>query len=334
MAIYTYAALVVILIANSHAFLTPTHLHGVSNKGTVSMAADRLPMGPGSYVAICTPFKDNGEVDQDNLRKMLQWHIAEGTDGIVALGTTGQSAVMTMDERAQVLSVVNEECKGKVPIVVGTGTIDPRKVIDNTKQAIEYGADASLVVTPYYVKPPARGLIKHFTTIADASDLPMMLYNVPGRTGCDMKPETIIELAKHPNIQACKEATGDNSRVPVIREAVGPDFKLYSGDDAGCREFVLAGGDGVVSVTSNVAPKAMAAMMKAAKAGDADLALKLDEPLFKLHKDLFCEANPIPAQWALYKMGKMGLGIRLPLVPLADEHHAKMTEALKSAGSI
>lgn len=298
------------------------------------MKAGRIPVKPGSLVALVTPFTESGAIDEPALRALLEWHVESKTDGLVVLGTTGEASVMDMDERARVLEITAEVAKGKVPIVVGTGTINPKSVVKMTQQAADLGADASLVVTPYYVKPTPVGLVQHFTYVADAVDLPMVLYNVPGRTGVDCKPETAAAAAKHPGIIGIKEATGDVSRVAELRKLAGKDFMLFSGDDETGAEFVLLGGDGVISVTSNIVPNLQHRIMAAALSKDRAQAESLNRPLELLHKRLFLQSNPIPAKWALYRMGRIGPGIRPPLTPMSDTFIGPLEEALSAAGAI
>jgi 4-hydroxy-tetrahydrodipicolinate synthase len=297
------------------------------------MAGMDLPVG--SLVALATPMRDDGAVDIAALRELLRWHKAEKTDGVVILGTTGEASCLSSEEKAEVMAVTNEEVGGVMPIIVGVGTISTSSTVAATKQARLFGADAVLVVTPYYVKPSQAGLQAHFTKIADASDLPLVLYNVPGRTGVDLSMETTVALSRHPMIQGLKDATGDNTRVSAMRAICGDDFRLYSGEDAMARDYVLQGGDGVISVTANVAPARVHSVMTAAKAGDVTAAEAADAPLAALHRDLFCEANPIPVKWALAKMGRAAEeGIRLPLVPLGVEYHGRVDAALKQGGCI
>lgn len=248
------------------------------------------------------------------------------------------ASTMTMDERKKVLDVAVEEVKGKIPILVGTGTIDPEHVKEQTLQAIDCGCDASLVVTPYYVKPPQRGLIRHFETMADLG-LPVCIYNVPGRTGSDFLPESIGKVAGHPNIVAVKEATGDVSRVSQIHDAMEvngvPKDKLllFSGDDGSTDQFVLGGGDGCISVTANVAPARMHNLMMAALKKDTDEVDRINGPLRRLHQDEFCEANPIPIKWAVKRMGKIDCAyLRPPLDELSPEYHGIVEDAMKEAG--
>jgi len=327
---------------SSFAFVGPSlHAPAVRSSRRVRMTmnavdiSSRMPIEKGSMVALVTPMKPDGAVDEAQLRSLLQWHVACQTDGIVVLGTTGEASTLSFDERARVLDITAEEVKGKIPIVVGTGTIDPRMVVKLTQQARDHGADASLVVTPYYVKPTQKGLISHFGFVAEAVDLPCLLYNVPGRTGSDIKPETAAEVAsKHAGVIGMKEATGDLARVAAIRSLAGQDFLLYSGDDETGAEFVLQGGDGVISVTSNIVPEQMHMLMMAALDKDKTRAKAINTPLKLLHQRLFLQANPIPVKWALYRMGRMGQAIRPPLTVLEEEFHAPLEEALRAAGVI
>jgi len=311
----------------------PTPLAAVGNN-----ANERTPMRQGSYVALITPMTQTGAVDFPQLRSLLQFHLESGTDGLCILGTTGEASVLTMAERKAVLDVAVEEVKGTIPILVGTGTIDPEHVKEQTLQAIDCGCDASLVVTPYYVKPPQRALIRHFETMADLG-LPVCIYNVPGRTGVDFLPESIGKVAGHPNIVAVKEATGDVSRVAQIYDAceangVSKDsLLLLSGDDGSTDDFVLKGGDGCISVTANVAPARMHNLMMAALKKDTDEVERINAPLMRLHQDEFCEANPIPIKWAIKRIGKIDCAyLRPPLDELSPDYHGLVEGALKEAG--
>jgi len=228
-----------------------------------------MPIPAGSLVALATPMTEDNKVDIPVLRELLQWHKAEGTNGVVILGTTGEASTLSELEKDEVMAATREEIGGSMPIVVGTGTISTTGTIAATARAKLFGADAALIVTPYYVKPSQAGLLSHFTEIADAVDLPIILYNVPGRTGVDMSIETTVALSRHPNICGLKDATGDNERVGPMRAICGDDFRLYSGEDGMAREYVLKGGDGVISVTANVAPKAVSKVMAAAAAAAA-----------------------------------------------------------------
>lgn len=291
----------------------------------------RLPLCKGSYVAIVTPFTPTGSVDLDAMRKLLKYHLDGGTDGICVLGTTGESATLSMSEREAVLKVTVEEVKGKIPILVGTGTINPEDVKIQTIQAMDLGADAAMVVTPYYVKPPQRGLVKFFNTIADLG-MPIVLYNVPGRTACDLVPETIAICAQHENIIGVKEATGDLDRVSKIRSLCGDDLLLFSGDDSTETEFVLLGGDGCISVTANVAPSAMHEMITSALNGNADVARTQNEKLKLLHKNLFIEPSPMPVKWALQRLGLINPDFcRLPLDVLDEKYYPDIENALSAA---
>lgn len=313
--------------------LSTSQLAAVGNN-----ANERTPMRQGSYVALVTPMTPTGQLDIPSLRSLLQFHLESGTDGLCILGTTGEASVLTMGERKTVLDAAVEEVKGKIPILVGTGTIDPEHVKEQTLQAIDCGCDASLVVTPYYVKPPQRALMRHFETMADLG-LPVCIYNVPGRTGVDFLPESIGKVAGHPNIVAIKEATGDVSRVAQIQEAceangVAKDsLLLLSGDDGSTDEFVLGGGDGCISVTANVAPSRMHNLMMAALKKDRGEVGLINAPLRRLHKDEFCEANPIPIKWAVKRMGKIECAyLRPPLDELSPEFHGVLEAAMNEAG--
>ena len=301
-----------------------------------------MPLQKGATVALITPMKpDTLNIDVPALQTLLKYHIESGTDGLCILGTTGEASVLSMAERKLVIDTTVTMCKGGIPILVGAGTIDPKHVKDQILQARDLGADGVMIVTPYYVKPPQRGLVHHFTTAADLG-MPTVLYNVPGRTAVDCLPETLVQCASHPNIVAVKEATGDVSRVKKIRSMLsdvegGEDIKvlLYSGDDATSVDFVLEGGDGCISVTANVAPKAMHEAITAALEGKADVAKSLNRPLELLHKKLFCEANPIPVKWAVERMGLIESGIaRPPLDRLDPKFFPVVEEALKAAGLI
>jgi 4-hydroxy-tetrahydrodipicolinate synthase len=288
-------------------------------------------MVSGSMVALVTPMASDGEVDFTSLKRLVDWHVAEGTSALVIAGTTGESATLAKSEHAEVIRVAAEHAGGRVPVIAGTGSNSTRQTIDLSQTVGDYPIDGYLIVTPYYNKPTQEGLYRHFSSIADAVDLPVMLYNVPARTGVDMLPETIARLAVHARVTSVKEATGEVARVARLRELCGQDFALFSGDDATAREFMLAGGRGVVSVTGNVAPAQMVALCKAATEGDADSAGAIDAKLEALHRDLFIESNPIPVKWALHKMGRIGNGIRLPLTWLESAHESAVERALRQA---
>ena len=286
----------------------------------------------GSIVALVTPMTDAGEVDFDAYESLLEWHLAEGSDGVVVMGTTGESPTVTTAEGEELLERAVRRLSGRVPVIAGTGTASTAVTVERTRAACEAGVDAVLVVTPYYNKPSQEGLYQHFLAVADASSVPVILYNVPSRTAVDMLPPTVARLSEHPQIVAIKEATGRLERAREILGSCGDDFVLLSGDDATAREWMLAGARGVISVTANVVPGAMHRMCEAALEGDAPGALAIDTTLAALHRDLFLEANPIPVKWALTKMGRTRGGIRLPLTRLADEHQAAVTAALCAAG--
>lgn len=286
----------------------------------------------GSLVALVTPMKDDGAVDWESLAKLLEWHVAQGTDAIVSVGTTGESATLDVHEHTKVIKFTVDTLKGRIPVVAGTGANSTSEAIELTKHAQEVGADACLLVTPYYNKPTQEGLYLHHMAIADAVDIPQILYNVPGRTACDMLPETVARIAEHKNVVAIKEATGDLERGKKILELTADDFLLYSGDDATAMELMLLGAKGNISVTANVAPKEMHDMCVAAIAGDRETAQAINQPLDILHHKLFLEANPIPVKWALKEMGQMGEGIRLPLTPLSEPLREELKAALIEAG--
>jgi 4-hydroxy-tetrahydrodipicolinate synthase len=286
----------------------------------------------GCIVALITPMSESGEVDLDSLGRLIDLHADAGTAAIVAVGTTGESATLDEREHCETIAHFVRLADGRLPIIAGTGANATSEAIRLTRCAKEAGADAALLVTPYYNKPTQQGLIRHHTVIAEAVAIPQILYNVPGRTACDMLPETVVELSRVPNIVGVKEATGDITRVAPLREGCGPDFAIYSGDDATCRQLMLAGADGVISVTSNVAPRLMARMCSAALAGRADEAERLDRDLAGLHRALFVQSNPIPVKWAMAELGLAPRGIRLPLTWLPDELAPQVRTAMQQAG--
>ena len=289
----------------------------------------------GSIVAIVTPMFEDGSVDWKGLEKLVEWHIAEGTNSIVAVGTTGEASTLSMSEHTQVIKEIIRVANKRIPIIAGTGANSTREAIELTREAKELGADAALLVTPYYNKPTQEGLYQHYKAIAEAVDLPQILYNVPGRTGVDMANETVIRLADIPQIIGIKDATGDVPRgTELLQGLVGKDMTVYSGDDATAYQLIGHGAKGNISVTANVAPKAMSEVCAAAIAGDAATAEQLNAQVANLHNILFCESNPIPVKWALHDMGLIGTGIRLPLTPLAEQHRAPLHEALVEAGVI
>ena len=286
----------------------------------------------GSLVALVTPMSASGDVDTEALERLVDFHLANQTNGIVAVGTTGESATLAVDEHCDVIRRVVKQVAGRIPVIAGTGGNATAEAIHLTQKAKGAGADACLLVTPYYNKPTQEGLFQHYKTIAEAVDIPQILYNVPGRTAVDMLPETVIRLAEVPGIVGIKEATGDIDRARVLVEACGDNFAIYSGDDATAVELMLAGGHGNISVTANVAPKAMSQLCERAIAGDAKAARELNESLMAVHRNLFVESNPIPVKWALAEMEMMQEGIRLPLTWLSSACQPVVREALQGAG--
>lgn len=285
----------------------------------------------GSMVALVTPMTPDGAVDDNSLAGLVDWHVEQGTDAIVAVGTTGESATLNESEHCDVIRRVVEMVQGRIPVIAGTGANATDEAISLTRCASQAGADAALLVTPYYNKPTQEGLYRHYLAVAEAVDIPQILYNVPSRTACDLLPETVARLAGVKNIVGLKEATGDLSRLQQLIDLCPADFDLFSGDDATACEFMLSGGHGVISVTTNLAPAAMHNMCAAALAGDREAAVKLDNKLAGLHENLFLEANPIPVKWALAEMGKISTGIRLPLTWLSENCHTPLREAMQQA---
>ncbi len=284
-------------------------------------------------VALVTPMQIDGSVDYQSLAKLVEFHIENNTSAIVSMGTTGESATLNMDEHCDVMARTVEMVNGRIPVIGGTGANSTWEAIELTRCAQQGGADACLLVTPYYNKPTQEGLFLHHKKIAESVDIPQILYNVPGRTACDMLPETVKRLSAVDNIIGLKDATGDLDRLAETQALfAGSNFELYSGDDETGTEFMLRGGHGVISVTSNVAPKAMAAMCEAALVGNRELAESLNQPLTGLHSRLFLEANPIPVKWALMEMKLIPPGIRLPMTVLAEQYHQPLREAMQQAG--
>ncbi len=287
----------------------------------------------GSIVALVTPMFPDGKLDESSLRKLVDFHIEQGTDAIVAVGTTGESATLDHEEHCLVIEWVIDQAKGRIPIIAGTGSNSTQEAIELTAAAAKAGADACLLVTPYYNKPTQEGLYRHYKAVAETVAIPQILYNVPGRTACDLLPETVARLAPIENIVGIKEACNTPiERARQIRELCGPDFPIYSGDDAAACELCLQGGAGVISVTANVAPKLMHDMIAAAIAGNRELAQSLDSRLAALHRTLFLESNPIPVKWAVHAMGLIPNGIRLPLTRLSESCHGEVRSAMHSAG--
>jgi len=285
----------------------------------------------GSIVALVTPMDSNGVVDKVSLKKLVEFHIEQGTDSIVAMGTTGESATLDETEHCDVVKCVVEYVAGRIPVIAGTGANSTTEAISLTQAAKEVGADACLLVTPYYNKPTQEGLYLHYQAIAEAVDIPQILYNVPGRTACDMLPETVGRLSKIDNIVGVKEATGELDRVKDIRELCGDDFAIYTGDDASSCEFCLLGGNGTITVSGNIAPKLVHDMITAAMQGERSLAESIDAKLTGLHQHLFIQSNPIPVKWAVAEMGLMQQGIRLPLTWLTEDCYETVRNAMNQA---
>ena len=284
-------------------------------------------------VALVTPMQTDGSVDYQSLAKLVEFHIENNTSAIISMGTTGESATLNMDEHCDVMARTVEMVKGRIPVIAGTGANSTWEAIELTRCAQEGGADACLLVTPYYNKPTQEGLYLHHKKIAESVDIPQILYNVPGRTACDMLPETVKRLSVIDNIVGVKDATGNLSRLAETQALLGDtEFGLYSGDDETGAEFILRGGHGVISVTNNVVPKAMAAVCEAALAGDRGLTESLNQPLTGLHEQLFIESSPIPVKWVLNQMKLIPPGIRLPMTVLAEQYHQPLREAMQQAG--
>ena len=285
----------------------------------------------GSMVALVTPMHEGGALDEASLERLVEWHIAQGSDALVAVGTTGESATLDEHEHCHVIKRVVQIARGRIPVIAGTGANSTTEAITLTRCAMQAGADACLLVTPYYNKPTQEGLYRHHKAIAEAVPIPQILYNVPGRTAVDMLPETVARLAPIANIVGLKDATGNLQRARELLDCCGDQIDLYSGDDHTAMEFMLMGGKGDISVTANVAPRAMHDMCAAALAGDRAGAEAINSRLAALHKDLFVESNPIPVKWALHAMGLIPPGIRLPMTVLSEHHHATVHRALQQA---
>ena len=288
----------------------------------------------GSIVAIVTPMFEDGGVDWKSLEKLVEWHIQQGTHSIVAVGTTGEASTLSMEEHIKVIQEVIRVANKRIPIIAGTGANSTREAIELTQAAKDVGADAALLVTPYYNKPTQEGLYQHYKAIAEAVEIPQILYNVPGRTGVDMQNETVIRLADVKNIVGIKDATGDIPRGKALINGLNGKIAVYSGDDATAWELILLGAKGNISVTANVAPKQMSEVCEAALAGEQAKAQDLNQQIANLHNILLCESNPIPVKWALHEMGYIGTGIRLPLTPLAEQYREPLRNGLKVAGII
>ncbi|MEN9420048.1 MAG: dihydrodipicolinate synthase DapA, partial [Pseudomonadota bacterium] len=283
-------------------------------------------------VALVTPMHEDGSVDYDALRRLIDWHVAEGTACIGVVGTTGESPTVSVEEHCEIIRVSVEHAAGRVPIMAGCGANATSEAIELTRFARQVGADCSLQVVPYYNKPSQEGIYRHFRAVAEAVDLPMVLYNVPGRTVADMQPETALRLAQLPGIVGIKEASGNIERAAWLVKQAPAGFSIYSGDDGTAVALMLLGGHGNVSVTANVAPRAMAEMCRAAVAGDARRAAALHLQLLPLHRALFCEPSPAPTKWALAQLGRCGATLRLPLTDLTEAGQATVRDALRASG--
>jgi len=288
-------------------------------------------MFQGSMVAVVTPMNEDDSVDEASLRRLVDFHVDNKTNGIIAVGTTGESATLKHDEHCEVIRIVVEQAADRIPVIAGTGSNSTAEAIDYTRCAVEVGAKACLLVTPYYNKPTQEGLYQHYKKIAEAVPIPQLLYNVPGRTACDMQPATVKRLAEIDNIIGIKEAVGDVTRMRELVALANDNFAIYSGDDATAMELLLLGGKGAISVTANVAPKAMHEMCQLALAGDRKGAEAINQRLMGLHQKLFVEANPIPVKWAVHTLGLIPPGIRLPLTPLSENYHDVVKQAMQQA---
>ncbi|WP_105534329.1 4-hydroxy-tetrahydrodipicolinate synthase [Solimicrobium silvestre] len=284
----------------------------------------------GSLVAIVTPMHADGSLDIPGLRKLIDWHISEGTDGIVIAGTTGESATVSVEEHRELIQVAVEHTNKRIPVIAGSGGNSTQEAIALTAYAKEVGADASLQVVPYYNRPTQEGMYQHFKKIAESVDIPLILYNVPGRTASDMSNETIARLAQIPNIVGIKEASGNIGRDIELLAMVPEGFAIYSGDDLSAMALMLCGGKGNISVTANIAPRAMHELCVAAMAGDIAKAKAINQPLIPLHMKLFIEPNPVPVKWAMAEMGLIPTGIRLPLVTFSSQYHETLANSLRA----
>lgn len=288
-------------------------------------------MFQGSMVALVTPMKTDGHVDWETLRRLVDFHIVNQTSAIISVGTTGESATLDHQEHIEVIRFVIDHVAGRIPVIAGTGSNSTSEAIELTAQAYKAGAKACLLVTPYYNKPTQEGLYQHYRKLAETVPVPQILYNVPGRTACDMLPATVKRLAEIDNIIGIKEAVGDTTRMDELVKIASDTFAIFSGDDATALQLLFKGGKGVISVTANVAPKAMQEMCQAALAGNKTVAEAINQRLMGLHKDLFVEPNPVPVKWALHFMGMIDGGIRLPLLPLSEKYHETIKRALQQA---
>lgn len=288
----------------------------------------------GSLVAIVTPMTADGALDLPRLKGLVDWHVAEGTDGIVIVGTTGESPTVDVAEHCKLIEATIEYAAKRVPVIAGTGGNSTREAIELTRFAAKAGADYSLSVVPYYNKPTQEGLYRHFRAIAESADIPVLLYNVPSRTVADLANDTVLRLAEVPRIVGLKESTSSVERVTDLMMRMPKGFMVFSGNDDAALAYALLGANGVISVTANVAPRHMHDMIAAAKAGDAARAIAINNKLLGLHKSLFVESNPIPVKWALHRMGRIAEGLRLPLTPLSPQYHETVAAALRAAGCL
>jgi len=286
----------------------------------------------GSMVALVTPMNPDGSIDKKSLHDLVEWHIASKTKGLIIAGTTGEGSTLTTEEQFDIIAAVVKQVAKRIPVIAGTGSNSTQHTIELTQNAKKAGADGALIVTPYYNKPTQQGLFEHYQTIAKAVTIPIILYNVPSRTACDLLPETIERLLVNPNIVGIKEATGKIERAKEILERCGKDFVILSGDDATALDLMLQGAHGVISVTANISPQKMHDLCEAALTSNKKVAEKINAELLPLHKKLFLESNPIPTKWVLHQMGLIPAGIRLPLTPLGEKFHAELREAMKQAG--
>lgn len=292
-----------------------------------------INMFRGSWVALITPMVETGEIDYDSLKQLVDFHLNNGTQGLVIMGTTGEAATIGLTEQMQVITAVCQQVQGQIPVIAGNGANSTADAVERTKTLSQLPIAGFLTVTPFYNKPMQKGMVLHFNAVAAATDKPILLYNVPGRTGVDLLPQTVAELTKTNNIVGIKEATGSMQRLADLQQLCPADFSLLSGDDASAAEFMLKGGHGVISVTTNVAPQQMAQLCAVATQGERQQAEAIDKKLQALHHDLFIEANPIPTKWALHKMGLISSDMmRLPLTQLEPIHHAVIEQALTQAG--
>jgi 4-hydroxy-tetrahydrodipicolinate synthase len=288
----------------------------------------------GSLVAIVTPMLADGALDLPRLKSLIDWHVAEGTDGVVIVGTTGESPTVDVAEHCKLIESAVQFAAGRVAVIAGTGGNSTREAIELTRFAKKAGASHALSVVPYYNKPTQDGLYRHFKAIAESAEIPVILYNVPSRTVADLQNDTVMRLAQVPNVVGIKEATSSVERVTDLMRRVRKDFLVFSGDDATALSYVLLGAHGVISVTANVAPRLMHEMCAAARAGKVSDAIAINNRLLGLHRNLFLESNPIPVKWALNRMGRIAEGIRLPLTPFTAPHHETLAASLREAGCI